>query len=104
MLLADQLREIPGVEPYPSETNFILIRLPVDDAGPIVNELANRGIFVRYFGSADPGLKHCLRLSIGTTEENEIFLNELADILADGSGAMIHLCTVSAKRRRARNR
>jgi histidinol-phosphate aminotransferase len=84
-LLADNLREIPGVEPYPSETNFILIKLPVEDAGPIVNELANRGIFVRYFGSADPVLKHCIRPSIGTTEENEIFLNELADILATGA-------------------
>ena len=83
-LLADNLREIPGVEPYPSETNFILIKLPVEDAGPIVTELANRGIFVRYFG-ADPVLKNCIRPSIGNTEENEILLNELADILANGA-------------------
>ena len=80
--LSDQLREIPGVEPYPSETNFVLIHLPVEDAGPVVAELANRGIFVRFFGSSDPVLKHCIRPSVGTVEENEIFLAELADILA----------------------
>ncbi len=46
--LADNLREIPGVEPLPTATNFILVRLPVEDAGPVdQSELAERGIFVR---------------------------------------------------------
>ena len=85
--LADNLRELPGVEPYPSDTNFLLVHLPVEDAGPVVKELANRGIFVRYFGQPSLGLQQCLRISIGTTEENEIFLRELADILQAGGAA-----------------
>ncbi len=79
--LADQLRELPGVEPLPSATNFLLVRLPVADAGPVQRELAMRGIYVRHFGNPAFGMGDCLRVSIGTTEENEAFLGELEAIL-----------------------
>lgn len=85
--LADSLREIPGVHPYESSTNFLLIKLPVPNAGPVVKELATRGILVRHFGNPAYGLIDCIRPSIGTTEENEIFLNALAEILAEGASA-----------------
>ncbi|MCA9861106.1 MAG: aminotransferase class I/II-fold pyridoxal phosphate-dependent enzyme, partial [Thermomicrobiales bacterium] len=79
--LAANLREIPGVEPYPSATNFLLVKLPVEDAGPVVAELANRGILVRHFGNPALGLGQCLRVTVGLPDENERFLNQLADIL-----------------------
>jgi len=79
--LAANLREIPGVEPYPSSTNFLLVKLPVEDAAPVVQELRNRGILVRNFSSPGLGLQRCLRVTIGLPEENERFLRELADIL-----------------------
>jgi histidinol-phosphate aminotransferase len=85
--LADNLRELPGVTPLPSDTNFLLVRLPVDDSGPIVKELAHRGVHVRYFGKPELGIRDCLRVTIGTTEENEIFFNELADILSTRTNA-----------------
>jgi histidinol-phosphate aminotransferase len=85
--LADQLRELPGVTPLASETNFLLVRLPVDDAGPIVQALARRGVLVRHFGRPELGIRGCLRVTIGTTEENEIFLQALQDVLADGQAA-----------------
>jgi histidinol-phosphate aminotransferase len=81
--LAANLREIPGVEPYPSSTNFLLVKLPVDDAGPIVTELANRGILVRHFANPSLGIGNCLRVTIGLPEENDRFLKELADILGE---------------------
>lgn len=84
--LAANLAELPGVEPLPSATNFLLARLPVEDAGPVVAELAARGVHVRHFANPKLGLKDCLRVSIGTTEENEIFLSELADILSPSGG------------------
>jgi histidinol-phosphate aminotransferase len=80
--LADQLREIPGVAPYPSATNFLLVRLPVSDAAPVVRELANRGVYVRHFANPAFGIADCLRVSIGTTEENETFTAELDAVLA----------------------
>ena len=80
--LADRLRRIPGVEPLPSATNFLLVRLPVSDAAPVVSELANRGVFVRHFGGPAFGIADCLRVSIGTAEDNAIFAEELEEILA----------------------
>ena len=84
--LAVQLRQIPGVEPMPSSTNFMLVKLPLADAGPVNAELARRGVFVRHFGRPDLHLQEYLRVSIGTQEENSIFAEELAAIL-QGMGA-----------------
>lgn len=85
--LADNLRELPGVAPIPSATNFLLVRLPVEDAGPVVRRLAKAGILVRHFPRPDLGIRDCLRVTIGTTEENEIFLTTLAQILAENGAA-----------------
>jgi histidinol-phosphate aminotransferase len=85
--LAGNLRELPGVRPLPSATNFILVRLPVADAAPVVQELARRGILVRHFGRPELGIQDCLRVTVGTTEENELFSSELSDILSAGGVA-----------------
>jgi len=81
--LANDLRSIPGVEPLPSATNFILVRLPVEDALPVVHELARRGVYVRHFGRPELGLRDCLRVTVGLPEENAIFVEELRAILSD---------------------
>ena len=76
--LADELRQLPGVEPFPSATNFLLVRLPVPDATPVVAALAERGVTVRRLGPPD-----CLRVTVGTPEDNAIFVAELADVLRE---------------------
>jgi histidinol-phosphate aminotransferase len=81
--LAGRLRAIPGVEPFPSATNFLLVRLPVLNAGPVVRELARRGIYVRHFANPAFGIADCLRVSVGRPEENAIFVDALAAILAE---------------------
>lgn len=80
--LSDQLRELPGVKPFESQTNFILMRLPVENTAPVVVELARQGILVRHFSNPALGLVDCIRVSVGTTEENETFLTALSSILA----------------------
>ncbi|HEV2109425.1 MAG TPA: histidinol-phosphate transaminase [Thermomicrobiales bacterium] len=80
--LARQLRSLPGVEPFPSATNFLLVRLPVANAKGVVSALATRGVHVRYFGNPEHGIMDCLRVSIGRPDENRIFLDELSDVLA----------------------
>lgn len=84
--LARRLRAIPGVEPLPSATNFLLVRLPVPDAAPVVGALAGRGVYVRHFANPAFGIADCLRVSIGTPEENAIFVNELETLLREGQG------------------
>ena len=72
------LREMPGLTVYPSEANFILIQ--VHDAHRIWQRLYDeKGILLRDFSSA-PHLANCLRVSIGTPEENEEFLESLKEI------------------------
>lgn len=65
------LQEHPSWKVYPSQTNFFLIRTP--DAAAAYQGLLARGILVRrqdhYFG-----LEGCIRVSIGTPEENTRFL------------------------------
>ena len=81
--LADQMRAIPGVVPFPSATNFILARLPVANGALVVAELARRGIYVRHFGRPELGLVDCLRVSVGAAEDNAVFVAELADVLRE---------------------
>lgn len=83
--LADDLRRLKGVEPVPSATNFLLVRLPREGAA-VVAELADRGVFVRSFGR--PELRDCLRVTVGTPEENAVFVQELTEVLwqAEESG------------------
>jgi histidinol-phosphate aminotransferase len=74
--LFDALRELPGFTPYPSEANFILVRVP--DAPSRFEALKQRGILVKNLHHAHPLLANCLRLTIGTPAENALMLKALA--------------------------
>ena len=65
---------------YPSAANFVLIRVP--DAPRTFEALKARGILVRTFHGSHPLLAHCLRLTVGTTEENRRLVEALGAILA----------------------
>ena len=79
--LFNELSALEGVQPFPSDANYILFRLPSDcDAAQIWQRLLDAGVLVRDF-SRSPGLENCLRVSIGAPEENTRFLEELARIL-----------------------
>ena len=69
------LTQIPGVVAYRSEANFILFRVP--RANAVFDALKQHGILVKNVGSSHPLLYDCLRVTVGTAEENERFLNAL---------------------------
>jgi histidinol-phosphate aminotransferase len=77
-LLAERLRNIPLVEMvYPSEANFLLIK--VSDANGVYNKLVKRGVIIRNRNS----LSLCcggLRITVGNAEENNILINELKQL------------------------
>lgn len=73
--VVEALREIRGVTPFPTETNFILFRTDVE-AAVLFDQLLVRGVLVRDV-SAAPLLTRCLRVTIGTPEENNQFLGAL---------------------------
>ena len=69
------------VDVWPSDANFILFR-PRERAGADVwQRLLDRSVLVRNC-STWPGLDGCLRVTIGTPEENTAFLDALGEALA----------------------
>ena len=80
-IMLKALNAIDGVTAYPSESNYILFRLDESfDAGDIWQSLLDVGVLIRDF-SRTQYLENCLRVSIGTEEENARFLQALAVIL-----------------------
>ncbi len=81
--LFDALRGIDGLHPWPSEANFILVRGPRGCAGEIHHRLqAEAGILVKNLHGAHPLLADCLRLTVGTPEENAALIDALKRIVA----------------------
>jgi histidinol-phosphate aminotransferase len=67
--IASELSKIDEVvKVYPSNANFLLIK--VKNANRIYTELINKGIVVRN-RTNEPGCDNCLRITIGTKEEND---------------------------------
>ncbi|MBO6621674.1 MAG: histidinol-phosphate transaminase [Balneola sp.] len=74
-----ELENLAQVEKvFPSDANFLLFR--VDDALNVYKKLADSGVIVRYRGN-EPHCENCLRVTIGTTQENDQFLSSLIKIL-----------------------
>lgn len=78
--LAASLRDIPGVQVYPSEANFLLIRTPADGA-TLFADLLTHGILVKNVSAAGP-LERCIRITVGTSLENESCARALRHVLA----------------------
>ena len=73
------LDRIAGTERFPSAANFVLVRVP--DAPAAFEALKGRGILVKNLHGAHPQLANCLRLTVGTPDENRQLLEALASIL-----------------------
>jgi histidinol-phosphate aminotransferase len=69
--LARSLGRIPGVALFPSQANFVLIRVP--EARRAFDGLLSRGILVKDVSRSHPLLTNCLRITVGTPEENAAF-------------------------------
>ena len=70
-ILLEKLQALPGLTVYPSQTNFLLFRVP--DAETFYNALLKQGILIRRQDHL-PGLSGCLRVSVGKPGENRAFL------------------------------
>lgn len=64
---------------YPSACNFILFRSD-QDADRIHQNLLDRNILIKNLSHAHPTLRNCLRVTIGSAEENDAFLNAMTQI------------------------
>ncbi len=71
------MENIDGVKPYSSDTNFILFK--VDNAETVFQELKKRKLLIRLFKGG--ALENHLRVSVGTEEDNDKFIDSLSEIL-----------------------
>lgn len=78
--LAAGLQKIPGVRVYPSQANFILFSVPVSPA-EVHQRLVEAGILIRKGLGNTHGLENCLRVTVGTKQENDLFLEKLNENL-----------------------
>jgi histidinol-phosphate aminotransferase len=73
--ISDALARVSGVRAYPSGANFVLFRVD-GDGHALWQRLVERGVLVRDC-SGWPRLSGCLRVTVGTPEENDAFLAAL---------------------------
>jgi len=79
--LAAALARLPGLTVYPSGANFVLVR-PDGDGHVVWERLVERGVLVRDF-SRWPRLEGCLRVTVGSVEENDAVLAALRVVLEE---------------------
>ncbi|MFZ5548279.1 MAG: histidinol-phosphate transaminase [Pseudomonadota bacterium] len=79
--LFDALAALPGVTPFPSEANMILARVP--DAKRVFEGMKARGVLVKNVSGLHPLLAGCVRITIGTPEENPQTLAALRGALEE---------------------
>jgi histidinol-phosphate aminotransferase len=73
--LVDTIAAMPGAMPFPSEANMVLVRVP--DAKRCFDGMKARGVLVKNVSSLHPLLANCVRLTVGTPEENTLMIDAL---------------------------
>jgi histidinol-phosphate aminotransferase len=73
--LLQELQRVSGVTAYPSDANFILFR--VSQAGRVFDSLKRRGVLIKSLHGSHHLLADCLRVTVGTPDENAAFLSAL---------------------------
>jgi len=84
--LRTELAALPGVHVYPSCANFFLVELKEADPQAVFERVYARGVLVRDVTSY-PRLSRCLRVSVGSEEENRALVTALRAALLEVRGA-----------------
>ncbi len=76
-----EFRAIEGFTPFPSDANFILVRYPRSQKQLLNGALRDRGIIVKFLD--DPGLEDCIRITIGTQDQNARVMAAFKEVADD---------------------
>ncbi|RYF74749.1 MAG: histidinol-phosphate transaminase [Comamonadaceae bacterium] len=77
--LGAAVAKLPGVRTWPSQANMLLVRVP--DAAKTFEGLRAAGVLVKNVSKMHPLLADCLRLTVGTADENARMLAALESSL-----------------------
>lgn len=80
-ILFNALAALDGITAFPSQANFILVRVAEGKADVIFNQLKEQGVLIKNLNPAGGLLKDCLRITVGTAEENKTLLKLFKKIL-----------------------
>jgi histidinol-phosphate aminotransferase len=69
------LQDMPGVHPWPSQANMVLVRVP--DAAATFAGMKARGVLIKNVSALHPLLANCLRITVGTPDEVTLTLAAL---------------------------
>ncbi len=75
--LAANMAGLSNIEIWPSAANFILFRVRGKTADDIFQGLRERGVLIKKFDGVDTLLEGCLRVTVGTPQENDVFIKAL---------------------------
>lgn len=78
-LICGTLASWPGIKVFPSEANMILVRMP--DALKAFEAMKAQKVLVKNVSKMHPLLANCLRLTVGTPQENELMLAAIKNSL-----------------------
>jgi histidinol-phosphate aminotransferase len=76
--MVTELARFAWLQPYPSQSNFVLFRVLGRDARQLKLDLEQRGVLVRYFNK--PGLDNCIRISAGRPADTDKLVTVLIEI------------------------
>ena len=76
--LSDAIGALPAVTAFPSAANFLLIRVP--DANALFARFKEAGVLIKNLHGWHPLLSNCLRLTVGTEDENQAMLRVLQSV------------------------
>ncbi|MCK5876242.1 MAG: histidinol-phosphate transaminase [Candidatus Marithrix sp.] len=77
--LASRLEGMEGIHVWPSQANFILFQ--TKNAKKVFERLKARNVLIKCLHGSHPTLENCLRVTVGTSKENKIFLQVLEQVI-----------------------
>jgi len=80
--LLKSMNAIAGLEVFPSQANFILFRVLGREANDVFDSIKQSGVLIKNMKANAGPLKNCLRVTVGTPEENAAFISALNTAMA----------------------
>ncbi len=88
---------LPGFTAFASDANFVLVRYPILLRKVLEEGLRQRGIIVKFL--ADPGLEDCMRITIGTVEQDAAVMAGFTEIAGQYAAAFPGYAHATASKR-----
>jgi histidinol-phosphate aminotransferase len=76
-ILLKKMSAMSGLQVFPSQANFILFRVLSKNANDVFESIKQSGVLIKNMKADDGPLKNCLRVTVGTPDENQAFVRAL---------------------------